>query len=141
MTGKELKTLLLFYGIENKNHGKNVAEMRAKYQALKDKNAEPKSFKKWTDADEAELTKMESDDIPSIDETELGRQRELLKKKKRDDVAKFAVENPEEVAEIIKASKANSDLMLKVASASESETECDSSISSHSTVLVPPGEE
>ena len=49
-TGSQLCILLLFNGVEKKNQGKNIAEMRAKYNnKLKEKNAaSPIEYKKWT---------------------------------------------------------------------------------------------
>ena len=42
LTGFQVHVLLLFYGVEKKKHGKNVAEMRAKYKKeLKEKNTQP----------------------------------------------------------------------------------------------------
>ena len=49
--------------------------MRAKYKELKEKNAAPIEYKKWTKVDEAELIKLMNNKI-SIDETELGEDRE-----------------------------------------------------------------
>ena len=92
--------LLLFYGMEKKKHGKNVAEMRAKYNELREKNTAPMEYKKWTDADEAELTNMMGDDI-GIDETELGRQRTQLDRQKKEELTAFAKDNPEVAAQIL----------------------------------------
>ena len=98
-TGSQLKILLSFYGVK-KNQGKNVAEMRAKYKELKEKNAAPIKYKKWTDAKEAKLTNLMKEKI-TIDETELGRQRAQLKKQKKEELAAFAKDNPEEAARIL----------------------------------------
>ena len=70
--------MLLFYGVEKKKHSKNVAEMRAKYNKLKEKNAAPKKYKKWTCADEAEITKLMSDDA-TLDDAWFGKQIAQLK--------------------------------------------------------------
>ena len=101
LTGAELRMLLLFYGMEKKKHGKNVADMRAKYNELKEKNTAPLQYKKkWTDVDKAELTKAMGNNI-GIDDTELGRQRAQLEKQKKEELAAFAKDNPEVAAQIL----------------------------------------
>ena len=52
--------------------------MRANYNRLKEKNAAPKQYKKWSNANKAELTKLMSDDV-ALNDTEFGRQRAQLK--------------------------------------------------------------
>ena len=100
LTGTKLQMMLLFCGVKKKKHGKNVAEMRAKYKESKEKNTAPIEYKKWTDVDKAELTKVMDDKI-IIDETELGRQRAQLKQQKKEELAAFAQDNREEAAQIL----------------------------------------
>ena len=74
------------------------------YKELKDKNASPKKYKKWTDDDEAYLDSLKNENI-TINETELGRERAELKKKKERELALLAREtnNPQHLHDIIEA--------------------------------------
>ena len=67
---------------------------------MKEKNATPKKYKKWTDADEAKLIKLVSDDV-ALDDTEFGRQRAQLKGQKKQELMAFAKHNHEEAAQIL----------------------------------------
>ena len=96
LTGKELSTLMLFYDVEKKDQGKNYCKK------LKEKNAYTNKFIKWTEADEARHTKLMSHDYP-LEDTEFGRQKAELKMQKKKELVRFAKENPEEVAEIVRA--------------------------------------
>ena len=98
----ELQKLFLFYGVERKDQAKTAAAMRDQYKSLKEKNASPKAYKKWSGVDEANLDSLKNENI-SIDETELGKQRARLRKKKERDLALFAkeVDDPEALIGII----------------------------------------
>ena len=75
--------------------------MRANYNRLKEKNAAPKQYKKWSNANKAELTKLMSDDV-ALNDTEFGRQIAQLKERKKQELMMaFAKHNPEEVAQIL----------------------------------------
>ena len=73
--GTELRTLLMFYGIPSKEHGKNVSAMRGKYAKLKEENAKPVSYMKWTVPEEERLMELKEKEI-ELKDTELGRQRQ-----------------------------------------------------------------
>ena len=62
----------IYYGVEQKNQETNVVALREQYRDLKEMNTPKIEHKKWTEDDEAKLTKLMSDDI-EIDDTELGR--------------------------------------------------------------------
>ena len=79
----ELQKLLLFYGIERKKQAKGAVKMREQYKELKEKNAAPKAYKKWTEADEANLEWLKNETI-TIEETELGKERAKLRKQQKD---------------------------------------------------------
>ena len=59
--------------------------MRLQFKALREKNATPKKYKKWTDKDEAYLEYLKNETI-SIEETELGKAREKLEKQCKENV-------------------------------------------------------
>ena len=52
-----------------------MGELRAKYVKLKEENAKPLAYKKWTDADEQRLVALKDDNIDMKD-TALGRYNE-----------------------------------------------------------------
>ena len=78
LTGKELHTLLLFYGVAPKDQGKTVGDMRAKYSKLKEEKAKPFKYEKWTVANDQRLLSLQHDEIELAD-TAVGRynQRKL----------------------------------------------------------------
>ena len=96
LTGKQLKILLSFYGVKNKDQGRNVAEMRTKYSALKASNATPQQYQKWTEADEEELTYLKDSEI-GMKDTAVGRyeqnqkivMKEIAKKMPMEDKLQF----------------------------------------------------
>ena len=134
LTGSQLHTLLLFYGIERKNHGKTVGESRAKYKKLKEENTPPKKYKKWTESNKAKLTRLTREDV-KIEETELARQRE--KAVRVDTQRLIAMTKLRGADELIKIIRANSPSANKSASESESEsTKSASEIKSTSEILL-----
>ena len=78
-----MQKLLLFYGIERKKQAKGAAAMREQYKALKEKNASPKPYKKWTETDEAHLDFLKNETI-TIEEIELGKERAKHRKKQKE---------------------------------------------------------
>ena len=78
LVGKELHTLLLFYGVATRDQGKTVGDMRAKYSKLKEEKAKPFKYEKWTVANDQRLLSLQHDEIELAD-TAVGRynQRKL----------------------------------------------------------------
>jgi len=58
---------------------------------LRENNASPKAYLKWTDDDEAKLQLSMNENI-SIEETELGKQRAKLRKRKEEHLASLTKE-------------------------------------------------
>ena len=103
MKGSDVRVLLSFYGVERKKQAKTVAGMRAQYKALKEKNATPKPYKKWTESDEANLEWMKNETI-TIEETELGKERAKHRKKQKESlIALFKEVGREAVLDLINA--------------------------------------
>mmetsp|Transcript_13793 Transcript_13793/g.32196 ORF Transcript_13793/g.32196 Transcript_13793/m.32196 type:complete len:191 (-) Transcript_13793:152-724(-) len=103
LKGDDLKVLLLFYELERKNQAKTVAKTRDQHKALKEKNASPKAYKKWSEEGKSYLESLRNEKI-SIDDTELGKQRaELLREQERSLALLAKQVNPQRLKDIIDA--------------------------------------
>ena len=99
LKGSQLKILLAFFGVKNKDQEKNVAEMKAKYSVLKETNATPQRYQKWTESDKEELTNLKDDEI-ELKDTDVGRyeqnqkivMKEIARKMSLEDKMKFVRE-------------------------------------------------
>ena len=79
LKGNQLKILLDWYGIANKDRGKSVGDKRVIYLNLKVKKAAPIQYAKWTEEDEERLTALKEDEI-ELGDTALGRMKDTAKK-------------------------------------------------------------
>ena len=88
LLGKELQILLAFYRVESKRRsGKAVSALRAMYAKLKEENAKPLQYKKWTEADEDRLVALRENNVDMKD-TALGRYNEKRKEEAKEETKK-----------------------------------------------------
>ena len=111
---KHLKAPLILC-CEMKEHTKTAAGMRAQYKVLKDKNVSLQQYKKLPHEDNAHLQSLVDENV-SIDETDLGMEREKLGKRKEQELTAFAKEiSKEALIDIINASspEGNNTIVLR----------------------------
>ena len=87
----ELQKLMSFYGVERKKQAKTAAGLRKQFESLRENNASPKAYLKWTDDDEAKLLLSMNENV-SVDDTILGKERAKLRKRKEEHVASLTRE-------------------------------------------------
>ena len=145
MIGPEIKTLLLFYGVEKKDIKKKVPEMRDQLKKIMEDDKIPKQYKKWTQEEEEKLTSL-GDDVPiDLEDTAWGRERTKFRKEKEEDLARytkvFAKQggNPQILINIINSATSSSseeeEVSLYLQTDREEETQ---QSDSQATVFTPP---
>jgi hypothetical protein len=74
----ELEVLLLWHGVLKKDHPKGNIGKQAMWGRIKESNAQPPSFQKWTEQDETSLRHLQNENI-DVSDTALGRAETNLK--------------------------------------------------------------
>jgi len=100
--GRELDVLLKWYGCKMSDFN-NVGQKKLEWQSILDEKRDPPPYEKWTEADEArleELKKLKKLEI-NIEDTELGRLRDLKKREMLESVSNMSTEELDQLQERI----------------------------------------